>query len=213
MPWTADSFRSRHNKGLSDAKASKAASIANAILRDGGDEGIAIATANKRVAKRADGGVVPLQERMIEELFAKNVHPGGLIKGDTPGRTDRLPYSVTADSFVVPADVVSGLGEGNTNAGAAILDQVVQGMIDAAGPARRAVGGASNTPMANVIVASGEYMVDKPKVDAIGRALRAAGKSKAKTDNAAGHEHLRQLVDGVRRMQMDFLKKAPKPKR
>jgi hypothetical protein len=47
MPWSGKSFAGRHNKSLSGAGAAKAASMANAILRRGGDEGMAIATANK----------------------------------------------------------------------------------------------------------------------------------------------------------------------
>jgi uncharacterized protein YdaT len=47
MPWTGKSFAAKHNKKLSGKAASKAASIASAIVREGGDEGIAIATANK----------------------------------------------------------------------------------------------------------------------------------------------------------------------
>jgi uncharacterized protein YdaT len=47
MPWTAKSFASRHNKKLKGEAASKAASMANAMIRSGTPEGIAIATANK----------------------------------------------------------------------------------------------------------------------------------------------------------------------
>jgi uncharacterized protein YdaT len=47
MPWTGESYRRRHNKKLSSGEADKAAKQANAILRSGGDEGVAIATANK----------------------------------------------------------------------------------------------------------------------------------------------------------------------
>lgn len=50
MPFTAKSFKSRHNHKLSGGQAKKAASIANAIIKGGGDEGIAIATANKRAS-------------------------------------------------------------------------------------------------------------------------------------------------------------------
>ena len=52
MPWTANSFRRKHNKSLTDAQASKAAEMANATLKSGASEGIAIATANKRVKAR-----------------------------------------------------------------------------------------------------------------------------------------------------------------
>jgi len=47
MPWTAKSFRARHNKGLTDKQARKAARQANAMLEAGASEGVAIATANK----------------------------------------------------------------------------------------------------------------------------------------------------------------------
>jgi uncharacterized protein YdaT len=47
MPWSAKTFASRHNKKLHGEAASKAASMANAMLRSGVPEGVAIATANK----------------------------------------------------------------------------------------------------------------------------------------------------------------------
>lgn len=53
MPWDAKSFASRHNHGLSGAGAKKASSMANAILRSGAPEGVAIATANKYANKHA----------------------------------------------------------------------------------------------------------------------------------------------------------------
>ena len=49
MPFTGASFRLKHAHGLTDAQAEKAAAIANAILKDSGDEGMAIATAIARV--------------------------------------------------------------------------------------------------------------------------------------------------------------------
>lgn len=48
MPWTASSFRSRHNHKLTTAQASQAAKIANGMIKRGVDEGVAIATANKQ---------------------------------------------------------------------------------------------------------------------------------------------------------------------
>ncbi len=52
MPWTAKTFAAKHNKKLKGSAASKAAKQANAILRSGAPEGIAIATANKFASKR-----------------------------------------------------------------------------------------------------------------------------------------------------------------
>jgi len=51
MPWSAASFKQKHNHSLSGAAAGKAASMANAMLKRGVPEGEAIATANKRVGK------------------------------------------------------------------------------------------------------------------------------------------------------------------
>lgn len=48
MPWDAKSFK-KHNKSFGPAASGKAASIANAVLKKSGDEGMAIAVANKRV--------------------------------------------------------------------------------------------------------------------------------------------------------------------
>jgi uncharacterized protein YdaT len=52
MPWTGESFASKHNKKLSGAAAGKAAAQANAMLKAGVPEGIAIATANKHANKK-----------------------------------------------------------------------------------------------------------------------------------------------------------------
>lgn len=62
MPWTPDEFKSRHAKHLTDAQATKASKIANAMLRSGAAEGVAIATA----IDRARG--VPEKPRSLTQL-------------------------------------------------------------------------------------------------------------------------------------------------
>jgi uncharacterized protein YdaT len=54
MPWDKESFRKRHNKGLSDSQAKKAARIANAVLEKTGDEAKAIKIANARAKLMKD---------------------------------------------------------------------------------------------------------------------------------------------------------------
>jgi hypothetical protein len=49
MPGDASSFRKKHNQGLSDAQARRAAEIANKVLAETGDEAWA---ANAAVARR-----------------------------------------------------------------------------------------------------------------------------------------------------------------
>jgi uncharacterized protein YdaT len=58
MPWSGKSFAAKHNHSLSGKSAAKAASIASAIVRGGGDEGMAIATANKRVGHLRKRGMI-----------------------------------------------------------------------------------------------------------------------------------------------------------
>lgn len=48
MPWTGTQFRMRHAKHLTPKQAARAATIANAMLRGGAEEGVAIATGIKR---------------------------------------------------------------------------------------------------------------------------------------------------------------------
>lgn len=51
MPWSGKTFAARHNKKLHGKSADKAAKQANAMLRAGVPEGVAIATANKHAMK------------------------------------------------------------------------------------------------------------------------------------------------------------------
>lgn len=51
MPWNAKTFASKHNHKLKGKAAEKAAAQATAILKATGDEGLAIATANKQAKK------------------------------------------------------------------------------------------------------------------------------------------------------------------
>lgn len=58
MPWTAKTFASRHNHSLNKGEAKSAAEQASAIVRKGGDEGMAIAVANKRVNRLRKRGMI-----------------------------------------------------------------------------------------------------------------------------------------------------------
>lgn len=48
----------------------------------------------------------------------------GLITMAVGGRTDHIPMNVLEGSYVLPADIVSGLGEGNTLAGSKMISQM-----------------------------------------------------------------------------------------
>lgn len=66
------------------------------------------------VPSRADGGSVQ------KETY----HHSGLLNSAGPGRTDTINTTVPAGSYVIPADIVSGLGEGSTLAGSAVIDRM-----------------------------------------------------------------------------------------
>lgn len=70
---------------------------------------IALNTARK---SRAEGGEV-----------SKKTHVGP-IKSDVPGRTDHLPIHVPNGGYVIPADIVSSHGEGNSAAGFKALERL-----------------------------------------------------------------------------------------
>lgn len=119
----------------------------------------------------------------------------GSVRGADPGRVDTHEISVPAESYVVPSDVVSFLGQGNTAHGHRLLESVFPPM-----PAGHAAGGAvSKVP---VIVASGEYIIHPAHVAKIGGG-----------DLKKGHNALREWVGLERAKHIATLKKLPKPAR
>ncbi|HQU11402.1 MAG TPA: NUDIX domain-containing protein, partial [Acidiphilium sp.] len=52
---------------------------------------------------------------------------GGLLSTAGHGRTDNLPINIPAGSYVLPADIVSAIGQGNTLAGAHAIEEAVSG--------------------------------------------------------------------------------------
>lgn len=77
------------------------------------------------------GGGIPTSEAM-SPWYARQadremtqMRPEGLLNSMGAGRTDIHPINVPAGSYIMPADVVSGLGEGNTMAGAGIVDRMM----------------------------------------------------------------------------------------
>lgn len=67
--------------------------------------------------KYAEGGQAPWYTRQAASRMGKS----GLLRGATPGRTDNKNIGVGSGSYIVPADIVSGMGQGNTQAGASVL--------------------------------------------------------------------------------------------
>lgn len=173
----------------------------------------------------ADGGM-PSSAEMASWVTRREAtdatstpHGGGLFASAVPGRTDKLDSIVPAGAYVLPADVVSGLGEGNTMAGSAVLDKMfhtnpfaIQGSPLHRGmgipsaprafvepPAPRADGGAGPT---RIIAAGGEYLV-RPE------AVKRLGGGNMKN----GHKILDHFVVHARNKTADEMKKLPGPKK
>lgn len=90
MPWkSGEDFAKKHNHAMHGEAASKAASIANAILKRTGDEGMAIAVANKRAQGRAEGGANKLPELSWGDWWAAHTLPLGGTYADI-SREDKV---------------------------------------------------------------------------------------------------------------------------
>lgn len=136
-------------------------------------QAIAIALDIARRAKKADGGPVHV----------------GPIHSAVGGRTDHLAMQVPEGAYVIPADVVSGLGEGNTANGQKIL----QGMF----PEGRATGG-----VVPIMAAGGEHVIHPEAVKKLGGG-----------DIDRGHAILDRWVVRQRKNTVKTLKKLPGPSR
>lgn len=144
----------------------------------------------------------------------------GPLHSSVAGRTDHLPSNVENGSYVLPADVVSGLGESNTMAGFKVAKRMFGGAKRHFGGTPYAgVGGPygqGDTPygMASggdvegaqnavpVAVAGGEHVLAPHEVKFAGMG-----------DLEAGHRALDDFVLRQRAMTVKTLRKLPGPKR
>lgn len=73
------------------------------------------------------GGGVNIDDFLASSARRSNlgsIDQTGLLNSSVAGRTDQLNRTLPSGAYVVPADVVSGLGEGNTLSGAAVIDRM-----------------------------------------------------------------------------------------
>jgi len=90
----------------------------------------------------------------------------GPIAGPTPGRADAVPVDVPTQSYVIPADVVSAAGQGNTQAGYEALQRTFGKLSRRRSiprPSRMADGG-----LVPIAASHGEFIVDPETVEAMG---------------------------------------------
>lgn len=185
--------------------------------------GAALESALRVARKYASGG--PLDPTRMGDPDRHTPHPGGMFNSTVPGRTDKLPIKVKPGSYIIPADILSSskLGQGNTLAGAKMMDHMLSqhrpkiGLLKGfgrnsmkspkarfnkphVGPPRFAEGG--ETGRIPIIVAGGEYLVEPEEVASIGGG-----------DMDKGHNILDRFVKRVRSDNIKTLKKLPGPKR
>ena len=170
------------------------------MVRSGHPRDQAVAAALNVARKaRASGG-------KVTETFAGPIHSA------VAGRTDHLPAHLPSGSYVLPADIVSALGEGNTMAGFKVLRRVFGGLpyentaVPYQGKAApyneplepKARGGKAEVP---VVVAGGEHVLTPAQV-------RMAGDG----DLDIGHNVLDEFVLRMRKELIHTLKGLPGPK-
>ena len=146
---------------------------------------------------KAVGG--PMQKLQVASADS-GVHLGP-IHSPVAGRTDHLPMNVLSGSYVIPADIVSSLGEGNTMAGFRAVKQMFRG----APKGDYAEGGITGAPVGEpvpIVAAGGEYVLSPDEV------IWAGG-----GDIDAGHRALDKWITDTRKDLINTLKKLPGPKK
>lgn len=133
---------------------------------------------------------------------------GGFLHSTVPGRTDRLATRVRSGSHIIPADVVSSLGQGNSIAGARHLDMTMRalptpgfaqgGSPHQSHPHRRL----THKDHEPVLLAGGEYVIEPEEVLKIGGG-----------DAKKGHDTLDKMIVRVRRKEAHKMLKLPGPKK
>lgn len=140
----------------------------------------------------------------------EKVHAGP-IHSNVAGRTDHLPMHVASGSYVIPADIISAMGEGNSMAGFKVAKDIFsQPFYGTAGPGaglpysgsapHKAEGGEVGT--VPIVAAGGEYVIPPEDVVHLGGG-----------DLDHGHKILDEFVKKFRAKTIKTLKKLPGPKK
>jgi hypothetical protein len=174
------------------------------LVRSGHPQKQAIAIALKESRKRrATGGPSFFGSPMTEKIHVGPIH------SPVAGRTDHLPMHVPSGAYVIPADIISAMGEGNTMAGFKVANTIftqvpgLSGMpgVDAQlGMPGKAEGGSIGPPVP-IVAAGGEYVVHPDDVSRIGGG-----------NMDRGHKELDTFVKKMRAKTVQTLRKLPPPK-
>ena len=141
---------------------------------------------NPRMLNRgkATGGGVFSHAMSLARKYAKGGAVVGALVGNTGGRADKLSTSVPANSHVIPADVVSHYGQGNTLRGMEVMKKMFGADDDGSG---------AKVP---VYLSDGEYVVSPKGVAARG-----------------GHDAIDKFILQSRQDHINTLANLPPPAR
>ena len=171
-------------------------------------QAVAIALSELR-KRRATGGASFFGNP--SEVSMDKIHVGP-IRSPVAGRTDHLPMHVHSGSSVIPADIISAMGEGNTEAGFKVANTIftpapemkgMPGMDAQLGLPGKAGGGLiePSSPPVPIVAAGGEYVIHPDDVTRIGGG-----------DIDRGHRELDGFVKSYRAKTVQTLRKLPGPK-
>ena len=149
---------------------------------------IALDVARKARSSHAFGGI-PAGYAQGGEIIQHHVGP---IHSPVAGRTDHLPMHVPSGAYVIPADIISAMGEGNTMAGFKVANDIFGEQPT----------GRSDGEAVPIVAAGGEYVIHPEKVAEL-----------AKGDLDHGHRILDSFVKKMRAKTVATLKALPGPKR
>jgi hypothetical protein len=166
------------------------------------DQAIAAALNMAKRSKHASGGIpTPLRSSDVVDKAAQDKRSHiGPIHASVAGRTDHLNMHVPAGAYVIPADIVSKFGEGNTEAGFDVFDSLCHDHANT--PEAKGGNDGEHSGLAPIVAAGGEYVIPPSVVRSLGGG-----------DLDRGHSLLDDFVVLARKDLINTLKKLPPPKK
>lgn len=186
------------------------------------NQAVAAALRNARQYGHAAGGMAmaaggftpPYGEHLAQRRLAS-----GFLHSPIPGRTDKLPITVGGGAYVLPADHVAALGQGNSLAGSDIVNKMFKmgpfgtspggarraaaprpGKLNLSPKLKAAGGAAAHGKPTPIVAAGGEIVIPPHKI------IEKFG------DLDHGHQALDQWVIATRKKHIKTLKKLKPPR-
>jgi hypothetical protein len=167
----------------------------------------------RRSAKATGGQIHPTKLPWYVRKASREMLRTGPLTGATAGRADKLPVSVPNGSHVIPADVVSALGQGNSNHGHAVLSKLFPmstGPFGSPAPLHtgkkpfpkllKATGGSIPDDKVDIKASDGEFIIGPEDVAEIGGG-----------DQERGHKILDQFILQSRSDNINDQQNLPPP--